>query len=241
MRSTSIIFSALLFLIGSAFAETVTESPSWSIDLQVGSYMPRIDSQFESSDNSAAPPYETAFGTSESLLLKIGAERHVFSVFGSLSIGVTAGYWSIEGNAVPADGAEDSSAADTTEFLIYPLQLQATYRLDTWANLIPIVPVIRGGLSYYLWRILDGSGEVTQFAGGNEASGATKGWHTSVGVHLLLDFLDEEMAADFERDAGVKNSYLTVEYQYSQVDDFGAADSFRLGDETILIGLTMDL
>jgi hypothetical protein len=174
-------------------------------------------------------------------MFRLSAERHVFSAFGSLSMGVTAGYWNIEGNAIPAEGAEEVDAADTTSFMMLPFQLQATYRLDAWAEFFPLVPVIRGGLSYYFWRILDGSGEVTQFAGGDEASGATQGWHTSVGVYLLLDNLDQEMAADFERDAGVKGMYLTVEYQYSQVDDFGAADSFRLGDETILIGLTMDL
>ena len=50
-------------------------------------------------------------------MLRLGAERHILSVFGSLSIGVTAGYWSIEGNSVPADGIEDTSTGDKTEFI----------------------------------------------------------------------------------------------------------------------------
>ena len=43
------------------------------------------------------------------------------------------------------------------------------------------------------------------------------------------------------REAGVYNSYITAEYQYSQIDDFASADSFRLGDETVIIGLALDL
>ena len=106
---------------------------------------------------------------------------------------------------------------------------------------MPLAPVVRAGYSHYFWRILDGAGDIAQFSTGNEASGATQGWHAAFGVHLLLDFLDREMADDFANDAGVENSYLTLEYRYSRVDDFGSADSFRLGDETLLRGLALDL
>ena len=49
------------------------------------------------------------------------------------------------------------------------------------------------------------------------------------------------MAYDFERDAGVENTYLTLEYRFAQVDDFGSATSFRLGDDTFFIGLALEL
>ena len=67
------------------------------------------------------------------------------------------------------------------------------------------------------------------------------GWFYSIGLHLLLDFLDREMAWAFDRDAGVNHSYLSVEYQSSRVDDFGDPDSFRLGNDIFFFGITLDL
>ena len=67
------------------------------------------------------------------------------------------------------------------------------------------------------------------------------GWHAAVGIHVLLDYLARDMAYDFERDAGVENTYLTLEYRFAQVDDFGSASSFRLGDDTFFIGLALEL
>jgi len=243
MRITSTILLSIMAYSGVAFAIGAKDPgrPTWYVDLQVGSYQPRIDSQFEQSENSTVAPFESAFGTESSLSIQLGAERHVWSGVGTLSVGLSIGYWSLEGNAIAANGSEDSDATDTTEFVVYPMQLQTTYRIDTWSNYVPLVPIARLGLSYYYWRILDGGGDTAQFGPGKEAAGGTLGWHATIGAHLLLDFLDREMAADFERDAGVYNSYLTVEYRYARVDDFGAKDSFRLGDETVLIGLAMDL
>ena len=160
-------------------------------------------------ENSATPPYEEAFGTGRDLLINLGAERIVMSGFGTASVGLSAGYWNVEGNAVQVDGSTDEQAGDSTEMVIYPLQVQASYRLDTWAHIVPLAPVVRAGYSHYFWRILDGAGDIAQFSTGNEASGATQGWHAAFGVHLLLDFLDREMADDFTNDAGVENSYLT--------------------------------
>ena len=217
------------------------EARTWLVDLQFGSYKPRIDTQFSRGENSTTPPYEEAFGTGREMLFSIGTERIIWSGIGTVSLGLSAGYWNVEGQAVQADGSADDEAGDSTELVIYPLQVQASYRVDTWSEIVPLVPVARAGFSHYFWRILDGSGDVAQFSQGQEASGATQGWHATFGVHLLLDFLDTEMADDFANDAGVENSYLTIEYRYSRVDDFGSADSFRLGDETLLIGLSLDL
>tara|TARA_B100001093_G_scaffold354265_1_gene338748 strand:- start:198 stop:488 length:291 start_codon:yes stop_codon:yes gene_type:complete len=96
-------------------------------------------------------------------------------------------------------------------------------------------------LSYSYWRIYDGSDSVAEFAPGQKATGGTLGWHAAVGIHLLLDALDPEAAIDFERDAGLMNTYFTIEYQYSRVDDFGSAESFRLGDEVLMFGLALDI
>ena len=243
MRIATTLLISLISFCGAALSapNSDLDKPTWYVDLQIGTYEPRIDSQFEQAENSTVAPFEAAFGTESTLSVQLGAERHIWSGIGTLSVGLSIGYWCLEGKAIAANGSEESDATDTTEFVVYPMQLQASYRIDTWSEIIPLVPVARLGVSYYYWRVLDGGGETAQFAGGKEAAGGTLGWHATVGAHLLLDFLDGEMAADFERDAGVYNSYLTLEYRYARVDDFGAKDSFRMGDETVLIGLAMDL
>ena len=60
------------------------------------------------------------------------------------------------------------------------------------------------------WRILDGAGDTARFSSGEEASGGTWGWHAGFGVNLLLDYFSPTMASDFNRDAGVNNSYFRV-------------------------------
>ena len=64
------------------FKSTASE---WTFDLQFASYRPRIDSQFETGDESLRPPYETAFGNDGNLLFTIAVERHLWSGFGTLS------------------------------------------------------------------------------------------------------------------------------------------------------------
>ena len=47
-----------------------------------------------------------------------------------------------------------------------------------------------------------------------------------------LDNLDPSNADAFERDAGVKNTYLGIEYRKAQIDDFGNAQSLRVGGQS---------
>ncbi|MEE2789612.1 MAG: MXAN_2562 family outer membrane beta-barrel protein [Myxococcota bacterium] len=231
-----------LFTTGTAWGEPSKDAEkAWTFELQFASYRPRIDSQFESQSNSLSAPYETAFGTGGDLMFTFAFERHILMPFGSLSAGFSLGYWNVEGESVAASSASSSDAADTTEMSIFPLFMQATYRLDEWVDIVPIAPVVRIGLDYYMWRVYDGGGDVAQFGPGQDAEGGTWGWHSVVGLHILLDYLAQDMAADFKQNAGVHNTYLTIEYRRSQVDDFGSATSFRLGDDTFFIGLALEL
>ena len=155
------------------------------------------------------------------------AERHLFQRFGIVSIGGGVGYWNVEGKAE----SQDSEVNEITEMTIYPLSVHLSYRFDYFKKDFPLIPVVKGGLNYYLWSIYDGAGDLARFSSGEEASGGTFGWHYSAGVHFLLDALDREMAWAFDRDAGVNHSYLTFEYQVAVVDDFRDPNSFRLGNE----------
>ncbi len=252
------MIGTLALLGGLAVPAGLSESPrTTTVELRFSGYRPAIDSQFD-----AAPgPYETVFGKDSSTMFLLGLHQHFFNGFGTASGGMAVGYWSADGK-----GVSSGDATDTTTLRILPVLAEAQYRLDVWQDFVPIVPSIRLGIDYFAWDILDGSDETSEFkqyadkvdgngnpvldSDGNvireavstsEASGGTWGFHYALGLHILLDFLAPEMATNFDRDAGVNNSYLTLEYQSSQVDDFGSSSSFRLGDDTFYIGLALDL
>ena len=54
----------------------------WVVDLQFGTYKPRIDSQFQRGENSATPPYEEAFGTGRIFSLPLGLNGLLCPVLG---------------------------------------------------------------------------------------------------------------------------------------------------------------
>lgn len=210
-------------------------SRSMLIEFKAGPFLPAVDEQFTTSPG----PYERVFGSDSNLMIQLGWEGHLIEDAGALTVGVSAGYWSADGRTLLEDGS--TAGEDNTSFQIFPLTAQLSYRLDQFAESFPLAPVARIGFDYYLWRILDGEDEVTEFSPGNPAEGGTYGWHATLGVHLLLDFFAPEMAMDFERDGGVYNSFLTAEYTYAQVDEFGSSSSIRLGDSTFFIGLALEL
>ncbi len=207
---------------------------STAIQLSIADYMPSIDDQFTSRPG----PYEKIFENQSSLMFEVTWEGHIIRDYGALTGGLSIGYWSVEGTTRLEN---DSVGEDSTSFQMLPLSAQISYRFDMFAESFPLAPIVRVGLDYYLWRILDGEDEVAEFSPGNEAAGATYGWHGAVGVHLLLDFFAPDMALNFQRDAGVYNSFLVAEYRFSQIDEFGSASSFRLGDETFVFGLALEL
>lgn len=227
-------FVAILVVSAAHAAPYGESSRSASVDLRAGAYQPRIDSAFSQSSGGGLP-YERVFNNESPLMFLLNIEHHLFNSAGTLSVGLGAGYWSVEGEGI-SDGASDS-----TLFRVVPTQLQLTYRLDPWQESLPFVPVVRVGLDYNWWEIENGSGDTAKFPSQGSASGTTWGWHANLGIHLLLDFIDPEMASDFDSEAGVNSSYLVFEINYARISDFGATNSFRLGDTTFFTGLAFDL
>lgn len=253
-----ILIAAGALVPGLASAEGLLGTPrSSNLEIRYAPYRPEIDSQFSAPPECTADlPYTRFFGSGSDSLLQLGYERHILQKYGTLSAGGTLGYFNVTGKAqaggkcsFSASGelvettASERQSSDEAEssLMIVPVQAQATYRLTIWEDLVPLVPVLRAGLDYYMWRIEDTDGNTASFEPGQEASGGQWGWHFAVGVHLLLDFFSQGMAADFDRDAGVNSTYLTVEYLHAQVDDFGSSDALRLGDKTVVFGLSFDM
>lgn len=247
---------AVFGLADAAQAEgTLGTARHGNLEIRYAPYKPDIDSQFSlpaGCENQG--PYARFYGSSDDGLVMAGYEGHLMQEYGTLSAGGTVGFFRVNGKAqaglpcrptgggtVTAAGVAEESDTAESSLIMVPLQAQVTYRLTLWEDLIPVVPVVRAGLDYYMWRMGGTNGEVARFEPGQDASGGTWGWHYVLGVHLLLDYFSQSMAADFDRDAGVNSTYLTVEYMHTQVDDFGSKDSLRLGDSTLVFGLGFDM
>lgn len=254
---------ALLASAGAASAEgTLSTTRSFNIDLSYARYTPNVDSEFKSTSAcEGKKPYEYIFGDENHGLLRLAYQQHLFDRFGTLTGGGAVGYFSARsgevrpnpcapGNAAVAVSGETSDAPEQsrkakTEFTIIPLQAELSYRLDKFEDYVPLVPVVRAGLDYDLWTIYGTNASSDQktatFEKSQPADGGTWGWHYTLGVHLLLDYFAQEMAADFDRDAGVNSTYLTLEFSQISVDDFGSKTSIRLGDTTFQFGLSFDI
>lgn len=220
-----------------------------NFELKFGGYQPQIDSEFSLAEGQSGP-YERVFGADTETMFLTTWEAHIFNQWGTLAAGFGAGYWNVEGQ-----GISSGDATDSTEMTLWPVLAQLSYRFDLIQDYVPVVPVFRIGVDYYMWEIFQGDGETARFANvtlaadgsidrrapGAEARGGTWGWHGALGLHILLDYFAPQMAADFDRDAGVNHSYLVLEYHSAQIDDFGSADSFRLGDELFFVGLALDM
>ncbi|MBU0551193.1 hypothetical protein KKF91_21830 [Myxococcota bacterium] len=249
-RARPVVLLSLALLAAPAAAQIqVDTSRSNNFELKFGGYMPEIDSEFSLAEGQRGP-YERVFGGSSETLTLAVWEAHIVNEWGTLAAGLGGGYWNVAGK-----GISSGEATDTTEMTMWPVLAQLSYRFDLIQDYLPIVPVFRIGLDYYMWEILRGDGETARFseitldaqgratstAPGAEAKGGTWGWHGAIGLHILLDYFAPQMAADFDRDAGVNHSYLVLEYHHAQIDDFGSAESFRLGDDLYFFGLALDL
>ena len=229
------IASLMLWSATTAHAETPRTS---MFELHIGSYEPQIDDQFV-----GATPYADIFEQEAPLLFGFHADRQVWSGFGSAAVGMGIRYGSVTGTARLEDGAQSE---DATELHLLPVTLSAVYRFDVAAQRwnVPLVPYVKAGLNYTVWWILNGRGEIANSWGtdgeGHVGSGGTMGWFGAGGLQLLLDFFDSEMAAEFDTESGVNNSYLFVEYTMSEVNDFGSDESLELSSEHLSFGLMFE-
>ena len=155
----------LLLAASPAFAQFQETDRTVDVQIRAGAYLPDIDSTFPAAACKASGqcPYEAVFQNDDPLMLMLGAERHLLVDVGTLSVGGAIGYWNVAGKTLIGPGVRGN---DSTELSVVPMMLQATYKLDVIQDIIPVVPVLRVGVDYYYWRVLDGEGEVASFEPG---------------------------------------------------------------------------
>lgn len=218
------------------------ESPrNMAVEIKFGPFHPtHIDDE---PGLNGAKPYATIFGTGNSMMSRLQFDYILWQRVGTVCVGGGFGFWQAlgKGQAVdPSNPAVTTKSSDTTVFNIVPLSLDLTYRFDWLAQKmnVPLMVFGKAGLDYDFWWVLNGNGDTASPAKGS-GSGGKLGWHAGGGVGLLLDWLDEDTANDFDVSMGVNNTYLIAEFQYARIDGF-TGGGFDLSSESVLFGLLFE-
>jgi hypothetical protein len=256
--SRGLPFLLLLLAAGPAQAQVVTHEETdavsadqpevyrtpreWAIELRFGPYAPNVDSEFSS--GTGATPYKTMFGGKRHLMSQLELDWQFFQAFGSLAAGVAIGYYSQGANAFIADPTGASTgkrSGDSTTLRLVPLAALLVYRWDLAAERwkIPLVPYVKVGLNYTLWRVNDGNGNVPEYRGG-QGSGGTAGWQACAGMSLVLDFLDPTATRSLDMETGINHSYLFFEWNRVDAAGLGMKDKLHVGDSRWVIGLMFE-
>jgi len=206
-----------------------------AVELKLGAYQPSIDSEFGGNG-----PYTRFFGESSMLQVEGEWDLYLFEKFGHHGIALHAGF-TRKSAPVQANSADiEGELPGQTTLRVIPLRASLLTRVDYFARRyrIPLVPTLKLGVDYYLWRIGDSGGDVS-LADGTLGRGGKLGWHVSAGMNLLLDPLAASRAATMERKWGIANTYLFGEFLHTDVDGFGAR-GFDFSDNQWLFGLAVE-
>lgn len=197
------VLVALATVLGSGAAHAAESPRNWILDLRFGGYSPEVD------DDLRGRPFEDVFGDKNRLLTQLSLERFFFQDFGTLGAGLNLGYAEFFGKGfIPGTNQKSS---DSTSLRVIPVTVFADYRFD-WAAIhwkIPLVPYAKGGFGYWFWWTENGLGETS---GDGDGKGTKLGFTWSAGLKLLLDFFDPYLANEFDREFGVNNTYLYIDY-----------------------------
>jgi hypothetical protein len=230
-----LVGAALLVLLAGAAAvaraqdrEPAPIPKAGSFEIRFGTYRPNIDSEFA---GTTSRPYSTIFGTDRGWMFRAGGGKSLFTAFGTLEAGITAGYFEAVGKGLlpNADGTVSTNqSGDSTSFKVIPTSLGLTYRFDwlpehTW---VPLAPYGRVSLERYYWWVTNGAGHTVK-------DGATNGWSATGGAALMLDFFDPGLARELERETGIHHTYLFFDVTKSWVKDFGSSKSWDLSDQKL--------
>lgn len=200
-------------------------------ELKLGAYRPQLDREF-----GGAASYDAFFGDTAMVHVEGEWDMYVLDWYGRYGLGLHAGFTQNTADVL----SETDDAPGQTTLRVIPLRLSLVGRWDHFARRhgIPLVPTLKLGVDYYLWRVLASDGE-TASAQDVSARGGKLGWHISPGLHLLLDPLAPESAASMQRHWGVDNTYLFGEFLHADVDGFGA-EGFDLGSNQWLFGVAVE-
>ncbi len=247
MTRTSLLltFASVVAFSGIASAEALSrqETPKTAaFEFKLGGYKPLMDDAPGLTD---PKPYQTTFGAGAMLLLELETDYQLWQKIGSLGVGFSIGYAEKYGAALVTKTGQP--AGERTSLKVLPLHLMGVYRFDYAAlnYILPLVPYVKAGLVYTPWWMEKG-GHVEYFEG-VRAVGGRWGYSGTLGLSLMLDFLEPRLARDFDSDMGVNHSYFFAEYVHENVNNFGLGGSSATGSTGLdlssrrwMFGLTLE-
>ena len=215
----------------------------------VGFKVDRYDPKVDSEAGLTGAPYHEIFGPRAPLRYQLEVDWEVAHPFGSLLVGVTAGFWQNYGKGLVADAAghpvvPHTQSSDTALLDVLPLGAIVTYRFDLLADRwprFPFIPYAQAGLMRALWASFAGNGNVSQDkSSGARGSGWSYGYTTALGVAFSLDAIDPPLAREAYMDTGIQRSAVFAEYGWTHLDDFGKSGTLILSDRAWRFGLSVE-
>ncbi len=209
----------------------------FAFELTFGPYRPDVDGEFDGKRD----PYNVYFGSGQNLLIRGELDYQFWHEYGTLAVGLGAGYFSVTGTA-PVSDQMGVFSGDQSEMKVIPMNLSLVYRFDYLLETrkIPLIPFGKLGLDYAYWQITDGNGNIAVDGMGGHARGGTTGWHVAGGLALVLDVLDPDAAHDFDEDLGVNHTAITFEFFHSDISGLGQSNRMHLGDTNWTLGLLLE-
>jgi hypothetical protein len=234
------IAAVLTAALCSAAPGTVTagsialESPrNFTLELKLGPYTPLFSRSFPEND-----PYTQLFGVNPMLMGEVGLEYMIWQRFGTLSGAVTVGYAEKFGKALIAGTTQ--FADESTGIRLITIRPGISYRFD-WAAIrhnVPLVPYVKGSFVAIPWWIE--KGQKIETYEGVEARGVAFGLSFTAGLSLMLDFLDQRLARDFDSSVGVNHTYLFAEINLQETFRSSTVP-ITFSSQYWLFGLAFDL
>jgi hypothetical protein len=254
--------------------ESLVDIPdvTWHAGIRLGPYIPDIDLQAGENAITGKGPYEAMFGDywlrdSNGALKKheravwqvlpmLDLDRVLWDGWGQVTVGGSIGYMQKSAYAYLDGTTEDQpmrerSKASRNTFRLIPMAAMIGYRFTLLDDLygIPVVPYVRGGLSYYAWWIKSPNGNVSKIceemradmtcAKENKAYGGSLGFQGSIGLAIRAERIDADAATSM-RSSGIAHAGFYAEYQYAKVDGFGSDSKLSVGDNTWFAGVDFE-
>lgn len=242
---------------GNTEAAAADEGPgavTWHVGLRIGPYVPDIDDQL---GGTKPGPYEQMFGGYH-ILPMLDVDRILWSGFGQIGIGLSAGYWQKTASTFTIDSMPSDKlrarASDRNAFRLIPTELSAVYRF-TWLDDnygVPVVPYARGGLGYYIWWVSAagryaracGTGSMSAFctngqAHDDKALGASLGVQGAIGLAIRAERIDASTAMSMQQ-SGIQHAGIYAELSLAKIDGFGSDQKLSVGDRTWFAGVDFE-
>ena len=203
------------------------EAKHFLFELRFGPYWPNVDSGFTNDPG----PYEEFFGTKPRFYFGLEADWLPIHIPYVLSLGPSFG-WGITKASGPARLASDFNTRveeTDTSLTMFPMHLSAVARVDGPLRDmdLPIVPYVKAGFGFAVWR----SG------GGMESgSGTSGGFHLAVGGSIALNAFDPQTAMAMYEDTGIRYAHLFGEWMWNDM-----ASGLNVGTSTAVFGIGLEL